>query len=501
MDAKSVYRRKLLTTACAGAVLQYLPGRALAQSGYRVRQEWKTFRKTAQYQSFLKAIAAMRANTNPGNRNSLQFWANVHVNYCPHGTDYFIAWHRGYLHFFERQLQIVSGDPSLNLPYWDYFSYANLPAEFTDRTRGNPLYLARQSKNVYAALDLSPFAPDVYNFQHGTVNAFEPKLENLHNPVHNIIGGVMASMQSPLDPIFYVHHANIDRLTHAWALPDGKGIPFSAFPYSASNSDPYWAGNHVYASDLSLERYLTLIPYWLNTDYQKTNVPTALPPAPNTAPSATSSLLAKSAQAVTQRPPLLQLNTSSGREVSSTRRSLGGLLQVPFDEGSATVRLRLNKNDAMELGQITTRRRNERKAGQARKAGRVKLVIDRAVISDIGREGGYFYALYLNMPDFIDSSAARTRSYIGNLGAFEIAAASHHGPARLEYDIADLLAEQGVTDFSELSLSWVRVNGEDAPLGRTIQAGEIRAELASDQAPVEAPPLPKPPGWYRGRRG
>lgn len=503
MDTKNTNRRKLLKTACASAVFQCLPGLAHAQSGYRIRLEWQSFKKTAHYQSFLTAIAAMRSNTNPNDRNSLHYWANVHVNHCPHGTPYFIAWHRGYLHFFERQLQILSGDSGLNVPYWDYFSNANLPAEFTDPTPGNPLYLPRMSGDVYNALELSPFAADVYNFQHGTWNAFEPKLENIHNPVHNLIGGVMATMQSPLDPIFYLHHGNIDRLTHAWALPDGKGIPLSAFPYSSSNSDPYWAGNHVYAVDLSIERFLTLIPTWLNNDYERNNVPTSLPPVP-TASSATTSRLAMSTSTILpsrKRPALLSLNASPEREISSTRRSLGGVLQLPFDEQSATVLLRFNRNDAQELAQLTARIRSERGLGRPRKAGAIKLVVDRLVVSDIGRHGGYFYALYLNMPGSVETAAARTRSYIGNLGAFEIAAASHHGPATLEFDISDLLANQNVTDYSGLLLSWIRINGNNAPIGRTFHVGEIRAELAFDQVPDQAPPLPKPRGWYRGRRG
>ena len=35
-----------------------------------------------------------------------------------------------------------------------------------------------------------------------------------HNTVHNTIAGDMATMLSPRDPIFFLHHANIDRI---WA--------------------------------------------------------------------------------------------------------------------------------------------------------------------------------------------------------------------------------------------------------------------------------------------
>jgi tyrosinase len=52
-------------------------------------------------------------------------------------------------------------------------------------------------------------------------------LEGLpHNKVHNFIGGVgpldpgpygyMTNFLSPVDPVFFLHHANIDRLWDVW---------------------------------------------------------------------------------------------------------------------------------------------------------------------------------------------------------------------------------------------------------------------------------------------
>lgn len=37
-----------------------------------------------------------------------------------------------------------------------------------------------------------------------------------HNGVHNDIGGYMPTLMSPVDPIFYLHHCNIDRLWDVW---------------------------------------------------------------------------------------------------------------------------------------------------------------------------------------------------------------------------------------------------------------------------------------------
>ncbi|MGH6868664.1 MAG: tyrosinase family protein, partial [Methylocella sp.] len=52
-----------------------------------------------------------------------------------------------------------------------------------------------------------------------------------HNNVHNIVGGLMGGTQSALDPIFMMHHCNIDRIWAVW----------NASPLNNQNStDPLW---------------------------------------------------------------------------------------------------------------------------------------------------------------------------------------------------------------------------------------------------------------------
>lgn len=492
-------RRNLLKGALAATAAGTLSHHAFAQTPYRIRLEWQQFKLTSQYASFRNAIAAMRQNSNPLDPASLLYWANVHKNYCPHDTAYFIAWHRGYLYLFEQRLRQVSGNPDLNLPYWDYYSSPAMPAEFTNPTANNPLRVARANTNVSAALDLAPFDPAVFNFQRGTVNAFETRIEDApHNHLHNVIGEIMATMDSPLDPIFYLHHANIDRLTHAWALPDGKGIPHSSNPYSAADSHVYWAGNHIYASGLTLERYRTLIPHWLGYDYANTTVPASLPP-PLAARHGLSRPPSVSRRPARERPPFRPFTAAPGRRISETRRSLGGAAGLGFDEQSASLKLRLDKKDAEEVESVILARRRGAGDTPQSNAGSVRIVLDKALLTQAGSRGGYFYLLYVNMPEVVDSDAAHDCSYIGSIGAFQIAAASHHGPARLEFDITDLLVRQMPADYSALSLSWIRVDGDNRPTGRTIDAEELRIDLAYEPDPVIAPPPARPSGGYRRR--
>jgi tyrosinase len=489
MKTDNESRRTWLKGALGATIVGAVPQLARADTPLRIRTEWQQFKTSAQYTSFRSAIASMRANTNINDRSSLAYWANVHVNHCPHGAPYFISWHRGYLYYFEQQLRIVSGDANLNLPYWDYYAYGTMPAEFTNPASNNPLYVERLGANVHQALDLAPFASTVFNFQHGTSNAFEPKIEDIHNPVHDLIGGVMGSMLSPLDPIFYLHHASVDRLTHAWALPDGKGIPYSNFPYSPADSHPYWAGDNVYASDLSIARYLTLDPTWIGVDYANTSVPTSLPPPPVFSPAE-----ANRQTPSRQRPPFRTYRAAPPRRISDTRRSSGGVLQASLDEQSVSLRLRLEKKDAADIARIVAARRRNGTI-----VGAVTLVVDGALVAAAAERGGFFYALYLNMPSSVDTLQAREQFYIGTLGAFQIAAASHHGAASIEYDVSDLLARQKRIDFSELTLSWVRIDGDKPPAGKAIAVEEVRIDLSFDVAPTLAPAPAKPQGWYRRR--
>ena len=82
-------------------------------------------------------------------------------------------------------------------------------------------------------------------------------------------------------------------------------------------------------------------------------------------------------------------------------------------------------------------------------------------------------------------------------GAFRVAGAAHHGPATVEYDISDLLLKQGVTDLSGLTLSWVRVDGDNPPAGKTISVDEMRIELASASQIITPQGPTGPKGWYR----
>jgi tyrosinase len=176
---------------------------------------------------------------------------------CQHGTWFFLPWHRGYLLAFEavvREAVIEAGGPEdWALPYWNYFEdgQSALPPEFASEDwpdeGTNPLFT--QFRNGPAgdgkvfvdttrvnldAMSVADFTGvdtggdtgfggvDTGGFAHG--GSVHGRLESQpHDIVHVQVGGPRRNpglMSIPdfagLDPIFWLHHANIDRLWEVW---------------------------------------------------------------------------------------------------------------------------------------------------------------------------------------------------------------------------------------------------------------------------------------------
>jgi tyrosinase len=203
-------------------------------------------------------------------------------NQCQHNTWFFLPWHRLYLYWFERIVRsIVETHEEVSeqtratwaLPYWNYSrlgEYATLPPTFRDRHmddgRDNPLYVeerrpaynagAELDKTLVtlAALDDYPLFTDDHaagatagfggppiGWHHSGSTSIPGALERTpHGDVHVQIGGdrtppsggrgFMSLFETAgLDPIFWLHHANIDRLWVVWHnAPVGRLDPTDA---------------------------------------------------------------------------------------------------------------------------------------------------------------------------------------------------------------------------------------------------------------------------------
>ncbi len=133
---------------------------------------------------------------------------------------FFFSWHRMYLYFFERILRAKSGRASLAQPYWNYQLNAVIPPSYRDNAASNPLYDGTRTStmNNGGALPSSIMTSFASSLNQTDFTTFQTNLNNgPHGSVHTTISGNMAVVTAAAqDPVFWLHHANIDRLWEEW---------------------------------------------------------------------------------------------------------------------------------------------------------------------------------------------------------------------------------------------------------------------------------------------
>jgi len=185
--------------------------------------------------AYRKAVATMKALPSTDAR-SWSYQAAIHGtlttpaqtawNTCQHGNYFFWSWHRMYLYWFERICRRMACDDCFALPYWNYNDPAQrqLPSMFRDTA--SDLYVsARNSAMNSGAGSLPAWAVDYSaGLSQTNFNTASSSLEGLpHNQVHVLVGGWMGSVPTAAqDPIFFLHHCNMDRLWNLW-LAEGGG--------------------------------------------------------------------------------------------------------------------------------------------------------------------------------------------------------------------------------------------------------------------------------------
>ena len=131
----------------------------------------------------------------------------------------FLAWHRRYLEQLEQRLQ--QEDRSVTIPYWDWMSDRALPAPLN-----KPALLRSWSVTRHWDAGQLPAPADLQAVNAQTAfTPFQRRLEQVHGFVHEAVGGTMAGPSSPADPLFFLHHANIDRLWAIWQRAHPRAKP------------------------------------------------------------------------------------------------------------------------------------------------------------------------------------------------------------------------------------------------------------------------------------
>lgn len=175
-------------------------------------------------------------------------------NQCEHLSWYFLPWHRMYLYYFERIVRkavVEAGGPAdWALPYWDYSpggESAKIPDPFRNPAdpAANPLYVAQRvqlyndgnplpNRVINQSLALARPAY-IGNAEFGGHEAEPGKgfwglqgrvEETPHNNIHSTIGGLMGNPKTAAqDPIFWLHHSNVDRIWAVWNESEHRQDP------------------------------------------------------------------------------------------------------------------------------------------------------------------------------------------------------------------------------------------------------------------------------------
>jgi tyrosinase len=209
------------------------------------------------FSKYAEAVKKMHELPDGDPRN----WRNqalIHINHCPHGRSSFVHWHRHYILNYELICGQLIGDPDFALAYWNWSAKKGIiPDPFYDVDQLNVQFWHdpsnAQSNNWGPAtvrtvgtralpkgqgLQEDPNAGQVFTQdfidavqQEPQFAIFTGELEGSpHNSGHVISGGTNGHMRngmSPLDPIFWLHHCNIDRIWAEWQTAGNSTPPFN----------------------------------------------------------------------------------------------------------------------------------------------------------------------------------------------------------------------------------------------------------------------------------
>ncbi|KAI9296756.1 Di-copper centre-containing protein, partial [Neoconidiobolus thromboides FSU 785] len=197
-----------------------------------------------QWDNYVNAIYKLNNGTRPTKWDKLsQLHQSIYSSI--HSKASFFSWHRAFLFVLERELQNI--DPSVVIPYWDWTNYSQNPENdpvFASRRfggngvpsnnnqiddgsfanfkvyGGNNVHLLKRSFNQIDKKMTPWLSPDVINgmiLNSKDFKTFWNRVEaGPHGLIHNGIGADFSGHGSPSDPLFYSHHAFVDKLWYTW---------------------------------------------------------------------------------------------------------------------------------------------------------------------------------------------------------------------------------------------------------------------------------------------
>ncbi|MEZ5833179.1 MAG: tyrosinase family protein [Dongiaceae bacterium] len=163
-------------------------------------------------------ICAFNMINNDGTLGELvDIHAEMHMQ---HTNARLLPWHRVFLHLFEEALH--NYHPDVCVPYWDWTSPEEqafpswlagvLPTVHTPTRTINVVRSPGSGGTLASIASGTPGAMAQTSY-----SQFSAPINGIHGSIHIWVGGTMSDASvSPADPVFWLHHANLDRLWWTW---------------------------------------------------------------------------------------------------------------------------------------------------------------------------------------------------------------------------------------------------------------------------------------------
>jgi tyrosinase len=420
----------------------------------RIRENITTFAANPTKLAALKQgvkVMKDRSNVNQNDPTGWYYWASSHgtnnpvppalaaiYNQCKHGSPYFYPWHRAFLYYFEQVLRAASGDSTLNLPYWNWYSQPTIPAAFTTPANStNPLWHSRSS-NTVGPLSQTPFTRTTLLTPPSP--SFSTDLESdPHGAVHDDIGGDMGFInRSARDPIFWLHHCNVDRLWNVW-VNQGHSNPPPTNPWSSQSFKFDVGGTMVKTAGQVTDTTM------LNYKYDRESSPLTNPLIVINWKVLVSLVLIAKPIPIPGPGPVEHMG---GMEMVAAR----GLVASALPAG-----LKLGSQSAQVNFTLEEKTRNRIRSFAAAPApatddSNVNLVLEGVQIAPEGREGGFSYRVCVAIPAGEVRPEVMDRQCVAQFGSFEVSVAQQHqqmsggdpnGPVTLRFPLGAALKALG----------------------------------------------------------
>jgi Common central domain of tyrosinase len=394
----------------------------------------------------------------------------------------FFLWHRAYVAAMERLMKEAIGDPSFRLPYWNWYVDQQLPESFRKEfiddagTQKNPLYRGNRNRGVNNG-DPIGLPALVTDYANSDFRSFQFALNfNEHGEVHGLIG-TSANMGNPVyaakDPIFYLHHTNIDRLLMAWRKRHPRAtIPTpTATEWPADNRFPVPPGSTgntpppvktPTTAELALGSLQAMDYTYDNMDLPTVGLP-AVPAAPQHLEAAAAA----------------ERSSESDSKTFSTLKAAEKPIQIA---AGGTVELSILPNDRQKILKLADVRPSEKQAEA------LMLVFDRIQLKE-PPPGLASYRVFVNLPREGASPEAFRDHFVGTISIFKLQGAEGHRATSVKLRFTPSQGAQAIKKAlgnesdapTKINISFVPVlaPGAVAPKETVFSIGEIRLERSA----------------------